>query len=103
MLHDSLGRYLREVEKALIDLGGIYVERYEEEILSPSRINLRLRIRFKSGATLEMSEAVIVVSESVSHLGYRYHFQNSDNGIVFRAEMGESILISRKINQTIAM
>ena len=52
MLHDSLRRYLREVEKALIDLGGIYVERYEEEILSPSRINLRLRIRFKSGATL---------------------------------------------------
>ena len=84
MLHDSLKQYLIEVERAVVQLGGVYVEGYEEEILSSNRINLHLRIRFKSGATLEMNEAVIIAAESVAHLGYRYHFQNSQNYIIFR-------------------
>lgn len=41
MLLDPLRRYLTEVEQAVVQLGGVYIERYEEEILSPNRINLR--------------------------------------------------------------
>jgi hypothetical protein len=84
MLPDSLKRYLSDVEQSIAQLGGVYVERYEEEILSQNRINLRLRIRFKSGAMLEINEAVIFLTDSISHLGYRYHFQNSGNELIFR-------------------
>jgi hypothetical protein len=84
MLHDSLKNYLREVEDVVSHLSGVYVERYEEEVLSSKRINLRLRIRFKSGATIEISEAVVVIKESISPLGYRYHFKNLDNQTLFR-------------------
>ena len=31
MLHDFLKGYLREVERTVVQLDGIYVERYEEE------------------------------------------------------------------------
>jgi hypothetical protein len=84
MLHDSLKYYLKEIEDVVSRLEGVYVERYEEEVLSSKRINLRLRIRFKSGATIEISEAVVVVRESISSLGYRYHFQNLENHTLFR-------------------
>jgi hypothetical protein len=89
MLHDSLKCYLKEIEDVFARLEGVYVERYEEEVLSSKKINLRLRIRFRSGATIEISEAVVVVQESISSLDYRYHFQNLENHRRGK-EMGES-------------
>ncbi len=79
MLSDILVRYLREFEISIRGLEGAYVERYEDEILLSNRADLRIRVRFQSGSLLELNEAIIVVSGSIRHLGYRYHFQHSQN------------------------
>ena len=84
MLPDFLSRYLRDVETAVQKLEGAYVERYEEEILAVNRVNLRIRVRFPSGYMLEFNEAVIGESGHLRHLGYRYHFQDGQNNLVFR-------------------
>jgi len=59
MLHDGLKHYLDAVEQAVLGCDGIYVEHYTEEILTPERVNLRLRLRFDKGYLLEIHEAVI--------------------------------------------
>ena len=47
MLHEILSRYLEDIETAIRKLKDAYVELYEEEVLAYSRINLRIRVRFK--------------------------------------------------------
>ncbi len=47
-------------------------------------MNLRIRVRFPSGHMLELNEAVIVEEGQFMHLGYRYHFQDKQNNLVFR-------------------
>lgn len=84
MLHEKIQAYLSGIEVVVQDLKDAYVERYEEEILGNARVNLRLRIRFQSGAMLEVSEAVIVEEKTIHHLGFRYHFQDPSNELVFR-------------------
>ena len=84
MLLDFLARYLRDVEDEIRRLNDVYVERYEEEILAVNRVNLRVRVRFPSGYMLELNEAVIVEKGQFMHLGYRYHFQDKQNNLVFR-------------------
>ena len=84
MLLDFLSRYLRDVEGEVRRLKDAYVERYEEEILAVNRVNLRVRVRFSSGYMLELNEAVIVEKGQFMHLGYRYHFQDKQNNLVFR-------------------
>ena len=84
MLPDLLGQYLRDVEFAIRGLEGAYAERYEEEILLSSRANLRIGVRFLSGYLLELNGAIVVESGSIRHLGYRYHFQDKQNHLVFR-------------------
>ena len=84
MLLSELAQYLGNVEAAVLNIQSAHVERYEEEVLSSDRINLRIRIRFAKGYLLEMNEAVIVENGQVSHLGYRYHFQDQNNLLVFR-------------------
>ena len=83
MLHDSLHRYLEEIESAVHALKEVYFEVYEEEILTPERVNLRIRIRFYNGCLLEMNESVIY-EDGLKHLGYRYHFQSKENQLLFR-------------------
>lgn len=75
---------LKSVESAVRSLQDAYLERYEEEILTVSRVNLRMRIRFLSGHMLELNEALVLDAGKISHLGYRYHFQNRDNVLLFR-------------------
>jgi len=84
MLLDILSKYLNEVEGAVRNLQGAYVERYEEEILTADRINLRIRIRFQTGHMLEINESIIGEKSQIIHLGYRYHFQDAKNNMVFR-------------------
>jgi hypothetical protein len=84
MLLDLLSQYLGDVAAEVRELEDAKVERYEEEILAANRVNLRIRIRFLSGYLLELNEAAIVEAEHIRHLGYRYHFQNSQNNLVFR-------------------
>jgi len=81
---DPLSKYLSEIETSVRNLEKVYVERYEEELLSPGRVNLRIRIRFQNGHMLEMSEAIVSESDNLKRLGYRYHFQNDQNEIIFR-------------------
>ena len=61
MLHDILSRYLESIEAVVREINDAYIERYEEEILACNRINLRIRVRFKSGYLFELNEAAIVV------------------------------------------
>jgi hypothetical protein len=84
MLHEILSLYLERIEALIRSLKDAYIERYEEEILSSNRINLRIRIRFKSGHLFELNEAAIVVVGQFERLNYRYHFQDNQNNLVFR-------------------
>lgn len=84
MLLDLLARYLGDVEATVRGIEGAYVERYEEEILATDRMNLRIRVRFESGYLLELNEAVIIETEHIRHLGYRYHLQDRQNNLIFR-------------------
>lgn len=83
MLHRQLASYLDGVEQAILSCQSVYVERYTEEILTPERVNLRIRIRFEQGHLLEINEAVVVEDELVT-LDYRYHFQDQQNCLIFR-------------------
>ncbi|MCT7963924.1 hypothetical protein NG791_24935 [Laspinema sp. D1] len=49
MLHEVLANYLNRVEQALMALENVYVERYVEEVLTPQRATLRIRVRFSEG------------------------------------------------------
>ncbi len=84
MLLDLLSQYLQKLEGTIRELEGAYVEKYEEEILASNRVNLRIRIRFQTGHLLELNEAVIAEAGHIMHLGYRYHFQDQENRLVFR-------------------
>ncbi len=46
MLHNLMSQYLRNIEIAVRGLENAYIEHYEEKILTPDRVNLRIRIRF---------------------------------------------------------
>ena len=84
MLLDALVRYLEDIESAVCKLSDVYVEQYEEEYLTPDRVNLRIRIRFAKGYLLELNEATLVERGNIKHLGYRYHFQDEKNELIFR-------------------
>jgi hypothetical protein len=84
MLHSLLSRYLANIETAIKELKSAYIEHYLEEILTPLRINLRIRVRFVSGHLLEFNESVIIEEGQINHLSYRYHLQDKQNKLVFR-------------------
>ncbi len=84
MLLDLLSQYLGDVAAGVRELEDAKVERYEEEILAANRVNLRIRVRFLNGYLLELNEAAIVEAGQLMHLGYRYHFQDKQNNLVFR-------------------
>ena len=81
---EILSKYLDEVEAALQSLKDCHFEKYEEEILTSQRANLRIRVRFSKGQLLELNEAVTVEDENLKHLAYRYHFQDENNQLIFR-------------------
>lgn len=82
--HRQLWNYLQAVEAAVGLRRGAYVEIYLEELLTPRRANLRIRVRFDNGRLLEVNEAVVVDGDVLRHLDYRYHCQDADNRLVFR-------------------
>ena len=84
MLPDILNQYIEDVESAVRILDDVYIERYEVEIFTFERVNLRIRIRFAQGHLFELNEAIIAKNESMTHLGYRYHFQDDQNKLLFR-------------------
>lgn len=84
MFPNVLYRYLEDIECAIQQLKDSYIERYEEEILVSNRANMRIRIRFLDGYLLELNEAIVVDAGYIRRLGYRYHFQDKQNNLVFR-------------------
>ncbi len=84
MLHEILSDYLEKVTQAILQCRDAYVERYVEEILTPERVNLRIRLRFDQGHLLEVNEAVVVEDNSLVSLDYRYHCQDKNNRLIFR-------------------
>jgi hypothetical protein len=84
MLHDILSQYLGDIEDSIRKLERVNVECYEEEVLTFSRVNLRIRVRFLKGHLLEVNEAIFMEADQMKHLGYRYHFQDQQNNLIFR-------------------
>ncbi|MFM6062399.1 MAG: toxin TumE [Microcystis panniformis] len=84
MLLKLLSNYLNQVEQAIVQCENAYVERYQEEILTSQRANLRIRLRFKQTHLLEINEAIIITGNYLEFLDYRYHFQDEKNNLVFR-------------------
>ena len=84
MLHEVLSQYFEDIDDSIRKLENANVERYEEEVLTSSRANLRIRVRFLSGHLLEVNEAIVIVKDQLKHLGYRYHFQDQENNLIFR-------------------
>lgn len=54
-LNPQLERYLSALESAIAQLADAYIERYEEEIITCDRINVRLRIRLGLNYLLEIN------------------------------------------------
>ena len=84
MLPNILSDYLNQVEQAILQCQNAYVERYEEEILTSQRANLRIRLRFNLTYLLEINEAIVIIDNQLEFLDYRYHFQDERNCLVFR-------------------
>jgi len=84
MLLKLLSDYLNQVEQAIVQCENAYVERYQEEILTSQRANLRIRLRFKQTHLLEINEAIVITDNYLEFLDYRYHLQDEKNNLVFR-------------------
>jgi len=85
MQHKRLADYLSAIESAVQRLTDERdIERYEEEVLTPERVNLRLRLHFANGRLLEVSEALVATTGGLQTLGYRYHCQDRQQALVFR-------------------
>ena len=68
MLHDILSQYLEDIEDSIRKLETVNVECYEEEVLTSSRVNIRIRVRFLRGHLLEVNEAIVLEADQIKHL-----------------------------------
>lgn len=84
MLHEHLVTYLHDVEQAINRCETAYIEQYIEEVLTPERVNLRIRLRFAQGHLLAINEAVVITDGQLASLDYRYHCQDAQNCLIFR-------------------
>lgn len=71
MLPNILSDYLDRVEQAIIQCKNVYIELYEEEILTSHRANLRIRLRFDRTHLLEINEAITIAENRLVFLDYR--------------------------------
>ena len=80
----TIEEYFTYVRQLIQGVSQAHTERYEEQILSVNRGNLRIRLRFSDQALLEISEAIVFVAGEPRWLSYRYHYQDLSTGLVFR-------------------
>ena len=59
---NSIEEYFVHARRLIHGLPGVHAERYEEQTLSVTRGNLRIRLRFPDQALLEISEAIVLVA-----------------------------------------
>jgi hypothetical protein len=76
--------YFTSVRQLMQRVPDASAERYEEQLLSVRRGNLRIRLRFSNHALLEISETIVIIAEEPRWLSYRYHYQDPAVGLVFR-------------------
>ena len=80
----SIVEYFGRVQILIKELSRVEIERYEEQVLSEERGNLRIRLRFNDNSLLEISEAIHISEGIFTWLSYRYHYQRPDGSIIFR-------------------
>ena len=84
-MRDPLDEYLKQIQSAVFDCPNANVEQYAESAISDERANLHVRLRMNTGHLLEIREAVLLQEDcSLSILAYSYHFQDTNNNMVFR-------------------
>lgn len=76
--------YFIELQHIITNLSGVEVERYEEQVLTDKRGNIRIRLRFSDNSLLELSEAIQITSNIIQQISYRYHYQTSVGKTIFR-------------------
>ena len=77
-------QYFEAIEQTVDALAIAYVEQFEPVVLTSTRANLKLRVRFYNKYLLSVGEALLLVDTTISKIDYRYHFQNEDNNLIFR-------------------
>jgi len=80
----TIDEYFTRVRELVQGVADAQAERYEEQMLSSTRGNLRIRLRFSDQSLLEISEAIALIGEELHWLSYRYHSQSPRTGLVFR-------------------
>jgi len=80
----TVEEYFAAVRQLLEVVSDAQAERYDEQILTATRGNLRIRLRFADQSLLEISEAIALLGEEPHWLSYRYHYQSPRTGLVFR-------------------
>ena len=80
----SIEEYFIHVRQLIQGVPGAHTERHEEQILSATRGDLRIRLRFSDQALLEISESLVLIAGQPRRLSYRYHYQDSSTALVFR-------------------
>jgi len=80
----NIGDYFSKIQSLISNLPGIEVERFEEQVLTDKRGNLRIRLRFSDNSLLEVSESIQIKDNTLQWISYRYHYQNSVGGLIFR-------------------
>jgi hypothetical protein len=80
----TIEEYFTHVRQLIQGIPEADAERYEEQILSITRGNLRIRLRFSDQALLEISEAIVFIAGEPRWLSYRYHYQDPSTTLVFR-------------------
>jgi hypothetical protein len=80
----SIEAYFAHVRQLMQHVPGAIAERYEEQLLTSTRGNLRLRLCFADQALLEISEAIVLSADGLQWLSYRYHYQDPLGALVLR-------------------
>lgn len=76
--------YFIELQQIINNLSGVEVEKYEEQVLTEKRGNLRIRLRFSDNSLLELSEAIQITGNTLQQISHRYHYQTSVGKTIFR-------------------
>lgn len=80
----NLLAYFEKIQSFIQQIPRVEIERYEEQVLSKDRGNLRIRLRFFDNSLLEISEAIYIKEGMLTWLSYRYHYQTAKGSIIFR-------------------
>jgi hypothetical protein len=80
----TIEEYFAQIRQLFQGVAEAHADRYEEQVLSQTRGNLRVRLRFSDESLLEISEAVFIAAGEPFWLSYRYHYQNPLGEVVFR-------------------